>query len=1363
MISYLLDCRIPDSIHLLPMKTPSCSTTTRIPAPGKDHGFALVVTIAMLVLMVVVAVGLLSLASVSAKSTSINSAEQRARSNARMALMMAIDKLQMQLGPDQRISANASILSSSAVANPHWLGAWNSWRAGGNAGDSPDGPSDHSTIFSGGADDPTNTSMRPTYASNRRDHFREWLVSLDEDNASLIESGQALTLDASSMPNGNQDAVILVGEGSLGESVPTDQFVHASLLPVEQANSRSKQSGRYGWWVGDNSQKATIMADRYRSGENLTAAEQLFRSQAPGSTGTKTTQGLEDITNENQLHGVASLQTLDLVDGVDGAPSKANFHAITTQSLGVLADVREGGLKRDLSTLLERSINPAEQADEFMLYKFNVKDAWANNTSAYPTLSDTPQECVPLQDLAAFYQLYDQSRKGGIQYGSSALPDAIQVTTPDFGTPANFNTTFKREYTALYRNPIPIKVQFLLSLVKEDITQADRTRTNDLGTLVNARIPLTDLYKLRLAVMPAITLWNPYNVPLVMEGGEEKSQQLIVKPPAFFIRCEKQKADGSSYTTRDLSLHFATMGSSQSKGTSEGRAEIVRLNFARTQPIVFQPGEVRVFSLPYNLSGEMYYDVGKAYHDNQNMGSPKNLVDATAGWNPEGYFTFRHSTPTDARYNRVREEHFNIVNELTPAGLKRFSLAMAPGDELAFTIFAENEKKYCSRAGSPTGSSLSFYMAQRNYSAQGDRSYKGYGFLNLRHQSLVSRFGAGVGGSKAPATIPFNQELLSQGMPGETASIVMEPIPVAGIAAATEAGESWPFVQFAMMAGCETNELANGGLAGGRKFRSRPFLHSSPFQPTVIDSTDAFAPYNHGWNWWVDEMNSVLEALVQESQSGNGYYGGGYSSESGTTHIVQQEIPVAPPISIAALSHARLGGFSLASEAPSGEGFTGKSIMEGNGSSVDKGAVDNPTPTLGFQRVTAHGQGGLFPHVLQAIGNSYANPNLEAGAAYDLQWKRTYDMDDGERNVTFADHSYLANKALWDEYFFSSITPQSASIGIFDGEGLTAKQVAQDFFLDGGKLPNRRFISHLADMDSDRLDDLFDQQSNVNDGLADKVASHLMVEGPFNVNSTSIEAWKILFSSLKDKPIAYLDGGNVPLIANTDGKVPVGMGTLPTGQPIESGDADNPAAPGQWKGARVISDEEIDALAQAMVREVKKRGPFLSLSEFINRRLDSNNTDDMALKGALQAALDYDGSDDAGPEVTINKSFRQMIRGLDSDVSDVGFAFPDAATGPAAYGSAAYVDQADVLRNFAAQLTPRGDTFTIRAYGDSLDANGRVEARAWCEAVVQRLPDYLDSQDENHVKWNDLQSEANKRFGRRFQITSFRWLNASEV
>jgi hypothetical protein len=148
-----------------------------------------------------------------------------------------------------------------------------------------------------------------------------------------------------------------------------------------------------------------------------------------------------------------------------------------------------------------------------------------------------------------------------------------------------------------------------------------------------------------------------------------------------------------------------------------------------------------------------------------------------------------------------------------------------------------------------------------------------------------------------------------------------------------------------------------------------------------------------------------------------------------------------------------------------------------------------------------------------------------------------------------------------------------------------------------------------------------------------------MVEGPFNVNSTSVEAWKVFLSSLKGKPVAYLDKDKAkqrdpqPDQEKPDG-TPVGPFSLPSGKP--TGATNDPADPDQWLGWRELSDAEIDELAAAIVKQVKLRGPFLSLSEFVNRRLDSGNPA-LSVKGALQAALD-------DPGVSINAAFRNPTR-----------------------------------------------------------------------------------------------------------------------
>ena len=109
-------------------------------------------------------------------------------------------------------------------------------------------------------------------------------------------------------------------------------------------------------------------------------------------------KGLEGLADDTQLASLPSLLTLDVLDGAADQPSRA-YHDLTPFSFGVLADVREGGLKRDLSVLLERPIPQSasavgrESGDDYMLYKFNTKDSWSSGSH--------PQEAVPIHDLAS--------------------------------------------------------------------------------------------------------------------------------------------------------------------------------------------------------------------------------------------------------------------------------------------------------------------------------------------------------------------------------------------------------------------------------------------------------------------------------------------------------------------------------------------------------------------------------------------------------------------------------------------------------------------------------------------------------------------------------------------------------------------------------------------------------------------------------------------------------------------------------------------------------------------------------------------------------------------------------------------------
>ena len=87
----------------------------------------------------------------------------------------------------------------------------------------------------------------------------------------------------------------------------------------------------------------------------------------------------------------------------------------------------------------------------------------------------------------------------------------------------------------------------------------------------------------------------------------------------------------------------------------------------------------------------------------------------------------------------------------------------------------------------------------------------------------------------------------------------------------------------------------------------------------------------------------------------------------------------------------------------------------------------------------------------------------------------------------------------------------------------------------------------------------------------------------------------------------------------------------------------------------------------------------------------------------------------------------------------------------------------DLLTPLGPALQARSDTFTIRAYGSSTDRNGKVLARAWCEATLQRVPEYLDPADEPETRAPELVSAINRAFGRQFRIVNFRWLNSEEI
>jgi hypothetical protein len=65
--------------------------------------------------------------------------------------------------------------------------------------------------------------------------------------------------------------------------------------------------------------------------------------------------------------------------------------------------------------------------------------------------------------------------------------------------------------------------------------------------------------------------------------------------------------------------------------------------------------------------------------------------------------------------------------------------------------------------------------------------------------------------------------------------------------------------------------------------------------------------------------------------------------------------------------------------------------------------------------------------------------------------------------------------------------------------------------------------------------------------------------------------------------------------------------------------------------------------------------------------------------------------------------------------------------------------------------------------GEAKDAEGKVTARVRLEAVVQRVPDWIDPVDDPSTAVASLTSNLNKTFGRRFEIVSVKEIASATV
>lgn len=366
------------------------------------------------------------------------------------------------------------------------------------------------------------------------------------------------------------------------------------------------------------------------------------------------------------------------------------------------------------------------------------------------------------------------------------------------------------------------------------------------------------------------------------------------------------------------------------------------------------------------------------------------------------------------------------------------------------------------------------------------------------------------------------------------------------------------------------------------------------------------------------------------------------------------------------------------------------------------------------------------------------------------------------------DLSWHLNRALWDRYFVSGVPSSWAAADV------TAVRT----------LPNSRMSYYRRSGALPSIDDI--RYTGAASGAYDKASANLVVDGAFNVNSTSEQAWRALLGSTLGLPdnTDYADSGDS---VSTVAPVP-----RFSGNQSQSGFTNTMnLAAGNYLGNRGLQlssanatytpaalKDLVNELARTIVAEVKTRGPFLSLGDFVNRRLvtaaSANNA--TGIRGTLQAAIDSMGTTAATTAAVNTKTWTDSGAPLGSGDKPVTTWDTDHFLGaPSASstsknatrfaGAPKFLTQADLLSLLGPALTVRGDTFIIRTYGETRNVvTGTVEGRAWCEAVIQRTPDFVNaSADAAETAPASLTDSQNRTFGRRYQIASLRWLSPSDI
>lgn len=1300
----------------------------------------------------------------------------------------------------------------------------------------------------------------------------------------LLKTVEAAAMDdllrsASSPASANVRTTPLLAYGTIARDPTTDRRVKIPALPLPGAGADSAPTGGYAWWTGDESVKAKVnLAETYVApvsdwdkGHLYTAARRTGQEclGGPGALAwpnfrlwseTPKAVKLTDLTSARDL---AVWAASGATDGALVGDTLAKYHGdITLRSFGVLSDTYNGGLRTDLSIAFELPHedfkllgefhdSPGSPGDRNIINLAGAFGFNAENTPSFAEWGDSANK------LGFVYEAPIPNKRSGpsavppLKGPNQGLIDQGPRAVPATASFANGSKDYPNDDWTV-RGPTWLLMRNFYRLYKRELESTGaRGQPPSSADAWFARTAEPFTYS------SGVTGWSCLGDPAAPAYLGEKYNAGILHRKARMRDYAGNNSVRSTYQPHQFSqVSWSTAGGQFPQPTAMKLAPTILRHTQRwgviynqdTLGVTFDP--IITLHNPYNVALEFtgfgayfnkYYPLALTFSRiNPSTGGEEALN--LAGLNTHGQsFTngvfYPHTNGSDRAF---------AIRWVADKGAV---LRMNPGEVVVIGCEGSMNAGLSNNGASIIRSGRGYDpdKARHYYRILGDRgsvatATGGYPIVTRMYAAWVPTAASNPNGNDASggywdglfinynlmhhrrdngsATDPLNKvwrgenyaecDGSEEGLINRTGFFTcfypdaLSARKVLARKTITRTGEASdaPYIErtFVGVMDLRWRSPLDARTVDNLSTRDGRGIGAGTGSPLVADMRyDATDPRD----WDADSLQSPPMILSFQQDPGSftpvdmtadnkGYFGDSYQSNAGRTETVLFEVPRRPMLSLTGLGHAQFGTYATQ------PAYT----------------VGNSFPHLGLPSTT----------MTLYWPNSCVSPirTVENGTA-------DFGTDNGNTSTIRTDSVFLANLALWDRYYFSgahaampnvarnvyaggvSTRNPSPAVVIAGNQKASLADVWDDLALGNKPLANKRLVwGRFSDSRSDtELKNDFYRKPTSSPRPAgevparpERVARQFLYDGAFNVNSTSKEAWRLMLTSLRG--------------VDTPGTSVFSRFGLPP-------DTADVRGAGSYWGLKFhsLTDAEIDKLADNIVREVRRRGPFMSIADFVNRRLTNQAT---GLKGPLQAAIDASGLNDRA--VAAGK----MKEGFATKSDVPGGRFPQAkAFDPAAYpmttnspaagafptqaGAPAHLLQMQLLNAIGPSLTVRGDTFVVRAYGESLNANG-VAGKAWIELTVQRLPELLIPDDKEPTvavgalpagssltaptgggpagdnfgggggfggyrspaitdyascpimeRWirNPDAHQANKLFGRRFKVVAVRWLRDTDL